>query len=143
MFIDDALNKKGKEVIVDGKKTIEIVGFKKVWFVDPKDIDYHFIDKEGFKRMNMIVKEKMMNFGEDQHSRRVIACDPLACISVLQFLKRGRKLYCFAYLRSSDIKKFRDDFQFIKSQCKLVSDYFGTIDECKITVLFGSMHKYV
>lgn len=143
MWIDDLLRRKGQEVIVDGKKTIEVVGFKKVFFVDPKSITYHFVDKEGFKRMNMIVKEKMMNFGEDKHSRRVIACDPLACISVLQFLKRENTLHTFAYLRSSDVKKFRDDFQFIKSQCKLVAGYFDDVCWCKITILFGSMHKYL
>jgi len=142
-WVSNMIDCGGEIVVVDKKKTIEMIDESLRFWPKLNRVEYKFADKEGFIRMHRIIEEKLMNFGEDKHSRRVIACDPLACISMLQFFKRDRTLICCVYFRSSDLAKFEEDYQFILSQCKFVALFLGGIDDCRGRIHFGSMHKYL
>lgn len=142
-WISDMIDAGGEKVVVDGKKTIEMIDESIRFWPDLKIATTEFIDKDDYVRINRTLKEKLMNFGLDKNSRRVIVVDPISCISMIQFFKRERELLCYVYFRSSDLAKFEDDYYFILSQCKLVALFLGGVNSCRGRIHFGSLHKYL
>jgi thymidylate synthase len=119
----------GKPVYVDGKGTIEklfeqfafeysgiinidnIKAYMKKYY-EEKGLDYaelEELEKGEYSDIYDTIVWKSEYFKEDIRSRRVLWTDD-CCISMLQYLVRDNKLYCFLHLRSSDIvyKLFSD-----------------------------------
>ncbi|MDF2615467.1 MAG: hypothetical protein K0Q47_122 [Sedimentibacter sp.] len=153
---------KGKPVVVDNQGTIEVLNhsFNITYnsiidiediqkhmkdYYDVNGIDYSKIEELEKNEYSLIENElysKFALFNDDIHSRRVLWSDD-CCISLIHYLIRDKKIYCFVHLRSSDIvnKLFSDLFLIHKITRQLQDDL--DIKDVNICVNGHSMHKLV
>jgi hypothetical protein len=153
---------KGKPVVVDKQGTIEVLNhsFNITYnsLIDLDDIYKHMRDYYAVNNINMsgieeLEREEYLKienelykkfelFNEDIYSRRVIWTND-CCISLIHYIIRDKKIYCFVHLRSSDIvnKLFSDLFLIHKITRKLQDDL--NIQNVNICINGHSMHKLV
>ncbi len=153
---------KGKPVLVDGQGTIEVLNhsfnisynsqidiadIKKnmVEYYNSHKIDLKSIEeleKEEYSKIENELLSKFSLFDEDLHSRRVLWSDD-CCISLIHYLVRDSKIYCYVHLRSSEVEqKLFSDMYLVHKITRALQDKLN-IDVAMIFVNGHSMHKLV
>jgi hypothetical protein len=132
-----------EEVIVNGRKTHEIIGLCQTYSID--EIDRLSLDKiDETEIFDYVEKEKDIDemIKDNSTSRRLVKVyqpqidKPEKCISLIQILINRNINYLICYLRSSDINKYTSDLTFLAKMAKKIKN-------CKLIVFRGSTHEYV
>jgi hypothetical protein len=152
----------GKPVVVDGQGTIEVLnkGFtitynhkidlfdirnSMIMYYRQNNINFDKIqelESNEYKTIENELYEKFKIFSEDINSRRVLWSDD-CCISMIHYLIRDNRIYCYVNLRSSDVvnKLFSDIFLIHKITAYLQDKL--SIDNILININAHSLHKLV
>lgn len=148
------LNHYGSDVVVNKKKTKELIGvFKIISLADLKDCKLNGIQrkyveskkKKYFKDINKLI-DKLI---QDKNTRQAIIqfntnSKLPECISSIQYIIRNNKLTICMCSRSMDIKsKYEQDLTLAYDIAKLIISKMKRLEIDYMRLFVGSMHFYI
>ena len=152
----------GDPVIVNNQCTLEILNFgfdlSYSYLIDVEDIkknmlDYYSENEIDYKNLEELEKneysvimtklfEKFELLKQDKNSRQVLFTDD-CCISMIHYLIRNNKIYCYMHMRSSDcINKLFSDLNLVHRITRKLQDITGI---CFVDFNFtaNSLHQII
>lgn len=132
-----------EEVIVNGRKTHEIIGMCQTYSIDEVNkLSLGRIDESEVFDYTEKEKDIEEMLKDNSTSRRLVRVyqpqldKSEKCISLVQILINRDINYLICYLRSSEIHKYSSDLTFLARMAKKIKN-------CKLIVFRGSTHEYV